>query len=472
MRKTNKLMANLLVCVMALSVLFSAQNVSAAEFGASKAETDALVKECYDNNPAKENFTYGNEWNILNYARSGAVTDAQKQAYCDSVVETLTASAKTNFDYASENAKVVLVLNAMKCDPANVGGYNLVEPLKDEASVTADMYGLMYAMLALYSTDANANYPSYVDKLLSFQQASGGFDGYGYGEDPDSTAMAIQALAPYYNKDARVKSAVDAGLTYLAAQVDPATGAIASWGTPNSNSTAQVILALASLGINPVKDARFCADGKTLVGALYGFYCGNGEFGYDNATTANALASVQSVQAMIAYNRLLHGQTAFYDMCDLRQPSVYEYPVLEGASQTVDATKEGTLTIRIDCPIEKFVGVEMDGVTVDPKYYIVESGSTIVTFTADYVKTLSEGDHTVAVNFTDGVATVAVMVEKSKDAEDTPKTQDSQESQDTQLTTTEQQAVKSPKTGEKFPVAVCVMMVLLAGAAVCVKKSA
>lgn len=471
MRKTNKLMANLLVCVMALSVLFSAQNVSAAEFGASKAETDALVKECYDNNPAKENFTYGNEWNILNYARSGAVTDAQKKSYCDSVVKALQAEGRDSFQYASENAKVVLVLNAMKCDPTNVGGYNLLEPLKDESC--ADLTGnyLTVVMYALYSCDANVNCPSYVDALLASQDESGGFnDGWGVG--PDGTAMIIQALAPYYNKDARVKTAVDAGLTYLVTCMDATTGAVTSWGTPNSNSTAQVILALTSLGINPAEDARFCQNGKNLVTALQSFYCGKGEFGYDNATMANALASVQSVQAVIAYNRLLHGQTAFYDMGDLRQPSVYQYPVLEGASQIVDVTEEGTLTIRIDCPVEKFVGVDMDGVTVDSKYYTVESGSTIVTFTADYVKTLSEGDHTVTVNFTDGVATVAVMAEKSKDSEDTPTTQDSQESQDTQLTTTEQQSVKSPKTGEKFPVAVCVMMVLLAGAAVCVKKSA
>ncbi|MDD6193483.1 MAG: terpene cyclase/mutase family protein [Lachnospiraceae bacterium] len=471
MRKTNKLMAIVLSCVMALSVLLGAQNVSAAEFSASKAEMEVLLKECYDSNPAEENFAYGNEWHILNYARSGAVTEAQKKAYCDSVVETLKSSEKTSFDYASENAKVVLILNAMKCDPANMGGYNLVEPLKNEASATADMYGLMYAMLALYSTDANASFPAYVDKLLTFQKASGGFDGYGFGEDPDSTAMAIQALAPFYNKDTRVKSAVDAGVTYLASQMDSGTGAIVSWGTPNSNSTAQVILALTGLGMNPTKDARFCANGKNLIQALYGFYCGKGEFGYDNATTANALASVQSVQAMIAYHRLLNGQTTFYDMSDLRQPAVHQYPVLEGASQTVDVTKEGTLSIRIDCPIEKFVGVEMDGVTVDPKYYTVTSGSTIVTFISDYVKTLKAGAHAVTVNFTDGSATVDVTVAK--------KNNNPAKKPQTNTTTAQQggtsgatQEVKSPKTGEEFPVAMCVMMVLMAGAVVYAGKRA
>lgn len=457
MRKTNKFIAVVLTCVMAFSVLFGAQNVSAAEFSGTKAEVEALLKECYDNNPAKDKFVYGEDldWEILNYARSGAVTEAQKKSYCDSVVKALQTDGRDSFQYASENAKVVLVLNAMKCDPTNVGGYNLLEPLKDYYSVTADMYGLMYAMLAMHSCDADVNLIAYEQKLLTFQKPSGGFDGYGYGEDPDSTAMAIQALIPYIDQDERVKNAVDAGLSYLANQVDSATGAITSWGTPNSNSTAQVILALTSLGINPAEDARFCQNGKNLITALQSFYMGNGKYGYESTADTDAYmiayASKQSIQAMIAYNRLLNGQTSFYDYSDLRQPTVYKYPVLEGAAQTVDTTKDGTFSIRIDCPIEKFVGVEMDGVLVDPKYYTVKSGSTIVTFTSEYVKTLKAGSHAVTVNFTDGSATVNVEV---KDATETAQT------------------VKSPKTGESFPIAVCVMMALMAGTVFCTRKRA
>lgn len=453
MKKTNKLTAMILTCVMAFSVLFGAQNVSAAEFSGTKAEVEALLKECYDNNPAKDKFVYGEglEWEILNYARSGAVTEAQKKSYCDSVVKALQADGRDSFQYASENAKVVLVLNAMKCDPTNVGGYNLVAPLKDESCASLTGNYLTTVMYALYSCDANVNCPSYVDALLASQDESGGFyDGWSVG--PDGTAMIIQALAPYYNKDARVKSAVDAGLTYLVTCMDATTGAITSWGKPNSNSTAQVILALTSLGINPAEDSRFCQNGKNLITALQSFYCGNGMYGWDSpADTENFLASEQSVQAMIAYNRLLNGQTSFYDYSDLRQPAVYKYPVLEGAAQTVDTTKDGTLSIRIDCPIEKFVGVEMDGVMVDPKYYTVKSGSTIVTFTSEYVKTLKAGAHAVTVNFTDGSATVNVEV---KDAS----------------STVTAQTVKSPKTGDKFPVAVIAVLLLTLGSAACLKK--
>lgn len=460
MKKTNKLMAIVLTCVMAFSVLFSAQNVSAAEFSGTKAEMEALLKECYDNNPAKDKFVYGEglEWEILNYARSGAVTEAQKKSYCDSVVKALQSSGKTRFDKVSENAKVVLVLNAMKCDPTNVGGYNLVAPLKDEASATADMYDLMYTMIALYSTDANASFPAYVDKLFTFQKESGGFDGYDCGEDIDGTAMAIQALAPYYNKDDAVKTAVDGALNYLATCYDADLGTIHNFDfytqapTPNANTTAQGILALVSLGIDPTRDERFSGNGKDLIKGLQNFYCGNGQYGWKDASVANPLATVQAFQAMIAYDRLLNGQTSFYDYSDLRQPAVYKYPVLEGAAQTVDTTKDGTLSIRIDCPMEKFVGVEMDGVIVDPKYYTVTSGSTIVTFTSEYVKTLKAGGHAVTVNFTDGSATVNVEVKDV--ASDTA------------------EVVKSPKTGESFPVAVCVMMVLAAGAVVYARKRA
>lgn len=459
MRKTNRLLAFVLTCVMVFGVLFGAQNVSAAEFSGTKAEVEALLKECYDNNPAKDKFVYGEglEWEILNYARSGAVTEAQKKSYCDSVVKALQAEGRDSFQYASENAKVVLVLNAMKCDPTNVGGYNLLEPLKDESC--ADLTGnyLTVVMYALYSCDANVKCPTYVDALLASQDESGGFDD-GWGVGPDGTAMIIQALAPYYNKDDAVKTAVDGALNYLATCYDADLGTIHNFDfytqdpTPNANTTAQGILALVSLGIDPTRDERFSGNGKDLIKGLQNFYCGNGQYGWTNASVANSLATVQAFQAMIAYDRMLNGQTAFYDMSDLRQPAVYKYPVLEGAAQTVDTTKDGTLSIRIDCPMEKFVGVEMDGVIVDPKYYTVTSGSTIVTFTSEYVKTLKAGGHAVTVNFTDGSATVNVEVKDV--ASDTA------------------EVVKSPKTGESFPVAVCVMMVLAAGAVVYARKRA
>ena len=63
------------------------------------------------------------------------------------------------------------------------------------------------------------------------------------------TAMAIQALAPYYKTNETVKAAVDKALEALSA-LQRSDGGFGSWGTVNSESCAQVIVALTALGSN------------------------------------------------------------------------------------------------------------------------------------------------------------------------------------------------------------------------------
>lgn len=47
--------------------------------------------------------------------------------------------------------------------------------------------------------------------------------------------------------------------------------------------------------------------------------------------------------------------------------------------------------------ISSFLRVEVDGTVVDAKNYMVTEGSTIVTFTAEYLESLATGKHTVAI---------------------------------------------------------------------------
>ena len=65
----------------------------------------------------------------------------------------------------------------------------------------------------------------------------------------------------------------------------------------------------------------------------------------------------------------------------------------------------------------------IDGKEVPKQYYTVKSGSTIITLSADYAKTLSAGEHELTVMFTDGgTATTAFkLIEDTKN----PKTADS-----------------------------------------------
>ena len=85
------------------------------------------------------------------------------------------------------------------------------------------------------------------------------------------TAMAIQALAPYY-ENAQVKAAVDAALTFLAGvQNTDGTFSEIPGTAASAESTAQVIVALTALGIDPTADTRFVKSGVSVVDALCGF---------------------------------------------------------------------------------------------------------------------------------------------------------------------------------------------------------
>ena len=102
-------------------------------------------------------------------------------------------------------------------------------------------------------------------------------------------------------------------------------------------------------------------------------------------------------------------------------PTPVTYKIIEGADGTYTANTDGTYTIRANGEFSKFVSVEMDGKVVDSKNYTAKSGSTIITFSKEYMSSLSTGKHTVKVNFTDGSAETTLTVAQ-KDTKDTGKT--------------------------------------------------
>ena len=69
------------------------------------------------------------------------------------------------------------------------------------------------------------------------------------------------------------------------------------------------------------------------------------------------------------------------------------------------------LTITSEADFSKFVSVKVDGKIVDPKNYMVEKGSTKVTFKPEYLETLSSGKHTFTIVSTDGEATTTIEID-------------------------------------------------------------
>ena len=86
------------------------------------------------------------------------------------------------------------------------------------------------------------------------------------------------------------------------------------------------------------------------------------------------------------------------------------YEIIEGANSAWEQNSDGTLTFRANGDFSKFTGIKVDGNVVPADQYTAVSGSTIVTFSAEYLKTLSAGAHTLIVLYNDGECSTAFEV--------------------------------------------------------------
>ena len=92
-----------------------------------------------------------------------------------------------------------------------------------------------------------------------------------------------------------------------------------------------------------------------------------------------------------------------------------EYKFTEGANQiyTIDESKNAIF--RIDADFSLFDGkIYIDGILVDAKNYKAESGSTVITLNKEYVDTLSVGEHTIKVEFSDNGSATTKFEVKAK----------------------------------------------------------
>lgn len=101
-------------------------------------------------------------------------------------------------------------------------------------------------------------------------------------------------------------------------------------------------------------------------------------------------------------------------------PDSVDYEILDGANTSWEQNSDGSLSIRGSGEFSKFVGVKVDGNLVDVRNYTVKEGSTIVTLKADYLNTLSVGNYTFEIIWTDGTASTRFTVSKSDSGSDEP----------------------------------------------------
>lgn len=305
------------------------------------------------------------EWAVLGLARAGVeLSDAYIQAYYGKVVAYVKANIgsdgvlvdpESHNPTVTDNERIILALTAIGKDPANVGGKDLLAALQDRnimqvtnASKT-DINGLVFGLLALNSGNYTQDSYWLVQAILTQQNADGSWSANAVTKpagDVDMTAMALQALAPYYNEggDTTVNAAVDKALQWLSAKYK-------GKGYTSAESCAQVVVALSALQLNANSDSSFVktVDGAptSVLGDLLRYYLGEGQ-GFKHAAslkTADQKATEQALYAMAAYERYCRRTNALYDMTDaVCAHSFGDWQVVSPATCTADGSRQRVCT--------------------------------------------------------------------------------------------------------------------------------
>lgn len=252
------------------------------------------------------------DWVAFGMARSGMpIADRYMKVAEKSVAD---GSLRLVTDYA----RVALAVNASGGDATSIGAgqSNLLAKIANFEKMTAQgpnapAYALITFDAAGYEPGQNATWTR--DKLIKWlvdnRSAEGGWSLAPGKSDVDVTGIVLTALAPYQDR-AEVKAAIDAALAWLSAAQLPTGG----FGKPaeSSESSVQVIVALTSLGIDPVNDARFVKNGVSPLARLLEFRLADGRFAHSPGGNADAMATFYALLGLTAVDRWMDGLPGLY----------------------------------------------------------------------------------------------------------------------------------------------------------------
>lgn len=242
------------------------------------------------------------EWYVIALSQYDATLSFD--AYADALEQYL---ARTKVVSATTRQKYALALVA-------VGRENTAF-VRDTMNDSIGKLGVMSLVFGLHLLNNGLTSEQYtaeeaVEALLALQLADGGFAVSGDVANADVTAMALQALAPHGER-AEVADAIGRALDCLSS-LQGEDGGYISYGVANAESCAQVIMALCSLGIDPMTDTRFIKNGRTVIDALRGFEVASGGYAHEADSEASASATAQALCAYVALWREGNGQPFLY----------------------------------------------------------------------------------------------------------------------------------------------------------------
>ena len=295
----------------------------------------------------------------------------KRNAYLKGLEEYVTAEYDENGCLhnikATEYHRISLAVLALGEDPTAFGEDASGEPINliaegtynwenSESLGTQGLNGWIWALITLdtmhYEVPEEAAYSREIilETIVKAQSDEGGFGLSGGSPDVDITAMALQALAPYYQTDSTVQASVDRAVYWLSAQQNE-NGDFTSWGSGTAEGTAQTVIALCSLGIDPRTDTRFVKNGKSALDGLMQYQVEGGMFRHTLDGEADVMAIEQAALALIALERLDTKANRLYDFTE-----VAVYAGVDDSLDAQNAPKNGAVWIVIGAVVAVAAG--------------------------------------------------------------------------------------------------------------------
>lgn len=328
------------------------------------------------------------DWYVIGMSRFGAEEDydaylAHLRSY---VQEQYQTENKLDRSKATEWHRITLAVLACGGDPTDMGTDaegNRIDLIADgtyDRGKTASLgkqgvNGWIWGLIALDSmkydvpVDASDTRESILAAILAEQQADGGWALSGGESSADLIAMALQALAPYQNRE-EVAAAVEKALTCLS-QMQEESGGFGGWSGEDAESADQVMIALCALGIDPLTDERFLKNGNTVLDAILSYRMEDGGFLHARETDpenpsaqpdeSNSMAGEQTLCALAALWRFQNGMTALYSFTDTENEPVATTMEAEDFREKVAALPE-PLTLEQEETVDELLAAaaEMD----------------------------------------------------------------------------------------------------------------
>jgi hypothetical protein len=265
--------------------------------------------------------TTDSDWFIIAMSQMGLKADyaSYLSALSKNVQTRYSAAERLSSSKATEWHRITLAALACGGDPQKIGGADLIADGTYDRGLTKPLNnqgnnGTIFALIALDSknytapSDAYQNRAEILQAILDAQLPGGGFAQLGTSGDVDVTAMALMALSPYkelYGEQ------IGKAVSFLSAR-QGANGGFSSGGVENTESTAQVIMALTALGIDPQKDSRFDKNGSTPVSRLMAMAVSGAGFRHIESGSEDWMASQQALCAIAALVRQMDGKGSLY----------------------------------------------------------------------------------------------------------------------------------------------------------------